>query len=96
MKWKNQNGASKDAKRIVTRFLFLPKSVGDETRWLERATWEEKSVPFYSWVGGLHGFSKEPTSFEWEPVRWIDEGAIRAKNSVVQTVQNSPGAHVSA
>ncbi len=27
--------------RVKTRFLFLPVRIGDQTRWLERATWEE-------------------------------------------------------
>lgn len=31
--------------RIVTRFLWFPKTIGCETRWLETATWEEEWIP---------------------------------------------------
>lgn len=43
--------------RTRTRFLLLPKRIGNETRWLEAATWvEEWRGPGRWWVG----------------LRWID------------------------
>lgn len=52
-------------KRIRTAFLFLPRSarVGDHwhTRWLEKATWEEKRI--CGWGDDY-----------WATERWIDEG----------------------
>jgi hypothetical protein len=30
------------AKRVVISFLILPKTIGDETRWLESAMWTEE------------------------------------------------------
>lgn len=44
--------------KAVTAFLFFPKEIGGEWRWLEHATWEEKySTCWYS--GG------------WYPTRWL-------------------------
>ena len=45
-------------------FLFLPKTIGKETRWLEFATWEEEGcsnagMPYGGWY--------------WKPIRWIDK-----------------------
>ena len=38
--------------RVRTAFLLLPKRIGDETRWLETATWvEEWMGPGHWWVG---------------------------------------------
>ena len=42
--------------RVKTRFLFLPKWIDHEVRWLEVATWEER----YCRIGG------------WIEVGWID------------------------
>jgi hypothetical protein len=36
MRWK-----TKDSIRIQTGFLFLPKTINYQTRWLEFARWEE-------------------------------------------------------
>ena len=39
MRWQYQPGLW--SVRTKTRFLWLPKDMGGEVRWLERATWEE-------------------------------------------------------
>jgi len=36
MKWKTKLYSSGD-ERVVTKFLFLPKRIGEDTRWLEWA-----------------------------------------------------------
>ena len=40
-------------------FLIIPKTIGDESRWLEYAEWEEKCHAhwYYGW--------------EWVPTRWL-------------------------
>lgn len=52
-------------KRIVTFFLFFPLRIGDESRWLETATYEEEfkitRVP-----------ETDLPKEIWVPVRWID------------------------
>lgn len=45
MRWK-LTSARKGDERTVTRFLWLPKKIGREIRWLEKATWVERYVSF--------------------------------------------------
>lgn len=45
--------------RSVTRFLWLPKTIGFETRWLETASWRE------SYIANIDG-----PNF-WEPIEWL-------------------------
>lgn len=52
--------------RLVSRFLWCPKRMGGETRWLEWATWEERVV---YWVNAL---TKERTRWSWEPTEWVE------------------------
>lgn len=33
-----------DDKRIKTKFLLFPKTIWYETRWLERAAWEQRFI----------------------------------------------------
>lgn len=44
--------------RVVTRFLFLPKTIGGKTRWLECATWKMEFV------------AAEGVCF-WNDTRWL-------------------------
>lgn len=46
-------------KRKKTRFLWFPKVIGQQARWLERATWEEQLCVY--------------SDYWWVPTRWIDE-----------------------
>ena len=42
MKWKIKVENPEKGKIVnITSFLWLPKLIGDEKRWLERATWEQ-------------------------------------------------------
>lgn len=42
MKWKIKIETPEKGKIInVTKFLWKPKLIGDEKRWLEKATWEQ-------------------------------------------------------
>ena len=52
-------------KRQKTGFLWFPKRIGLETRWLEEATWEEQVV---IWISAL---SKERLYWTWETTRWL-------------------------
>ena len=55
------------AKRIREGFLFFPQTIGRETRWWERARWEEKVVYWYG------AFDSQFKRWEWEKTRWIDD-----------------------
>lgn len=49
--------------RLKTRFLFFPREIGNERRWLERATWEEMAeVPY-----------RNQTLVYWRPTCWVDD-----------------------
>lgn len=51
--------------RRRSRFLLLPKRIGDIERWLERAEWEEKwTVVYTDWDSGVH--------WGWRATRWLD------------------------
>jgi hypothetical protein len=45
--------------RIKMRFLFFPKTINNETRWLENAIWEQK------FIHDLWNYDK------WEDSKWI-------------------------
>lgn len=49
--------------RIKSRFLFFPKEIRGDMRWLEYASWEDE----------LHVIQ---TYSYWWPVRWIDKEKI--------------------
>ena len=73
--------------RTVTRFLLIPLTIGKETRWLERATWEETWWdPWGVYVEsmdaddgrmavliGSHYRSIANADCEWGDRRWIDD-----------------------
>lgn len=54
--------------RVVTKFLWLPKRIKDETRWLETTTWIEKYTINVSW-----GIFTVFTYFDWKDWKWVDE-----------------------
>jgi hypothetical protein len=61
MRWvKPEYGDTRDREG----FLFLPKRIGLETRWLEKASWEEEYYKNYTECGYRYG--------TWEPTRWLN------------------------
>lgn len=52
-------------KRVKTKFLFIPKTIGDETRWLERASYLQEYTPV--------GLSMEGTIQDWYDIKWLDD-----------------------
>lgn len=62
MRWKHPEFLET---RIKTRFLIFPKTIENETRWLEKATWKEM------YIKGLSSTGK------WEELYWIKEQYIR-------------------
>lgn len=61
MRWNTYQHLKFGTLKIVTGFLFLPKTIAGETRWLEKATWERKYVS--STLAG---------SAIWISTHWID------------------------
>lgn len=56
--------------RLCKNFLLISKKIGDETRWLEYAVWEEVWKYDYWMESSPNGLF--PTEgYRWVPVRWI-------------------------
>lgn len=49
--------------RLKHRFLVLKKTIGNESRWLEWATWEEMAETPY----------RNVTIVYWRARRWVDD-----------------------
>jgi hypothetical protein len=56
MRWKQPDYG---AKRTITKFLFFPKRIRGETRWLEIATFEQE-------------YLDTRTSRDWLDWKWVD------------------------
>lgn len=60
--------------RTVSAFLWLPKTIGDETRFLERARWTEKYYPGM-WLTTCDYYLEG----NWKSLCWLpDEGRDEA------------------
>ena len=51
--------------RIKTRFLWFPKRINQECRWLETTSWVEYSRRMWDITCGAEWI-------EWIPVKWLD------------------------
>jgi hypothetical protein len=62
----------KSQTRQVTKFLKLPKTIFGKTRWLCKASWEEKRIEttLINWFNPLLGGPRLGWS-EWTPTKWI-------------------------
>ena len=52
------------SKRIVTKFLFWPKIITNEIRWLEFASWTERLESYTTFINAPSVWK------EWIPVNW--------------------------
>lgn len=65
MEWKSSSQklaeaqAKKGRVRLVRRFLLFPKSLGNQTKWLERATIQQQYDCFSGWEGWTYGWFDE-------------------------------------
>ena len=75
MKFKSKELSYGD-KRIRTKFLFFPVTIGLETRWLETATFEE--VWAIGWVNRTF-----LDLDEWIKIRFIDPDKVAQNESLV-------------
>lgn len=60
MRWKDRKYGTY---REISKFLWFPKNINHETRWLENVTW------FQTWQYGQYG------DF-WLDERWIDNAKL--------------------
>ena len=61
--------------RTVKKFLWLPKWINNECRWLETATWVERTIIDCSVIisssFGWSPISSKTANFKWIGVKWI-------------------------
>lgn len=65
MKW-HDGGHLLGSERVRSGFLLLPRTIGGETRWLERASWVQRMCGSSMLGEPAH----EP--YRWRDVRWLD------------------------
>jgi hypothetical protein len=69
---KRKNPPEIGDKRIISKFLFVPKEINDVSRWLKRA----KIVQEYQVVNECHIEGKElekTINNEWVDIDWLDK-----------------------
>lgn len=69
MRWKVRPVPKLGDRRILRRFLFLPKTVNGETRWMEVGEWEEEYIPVENYLN----FNR------WDAVRWTDQPDVPSR-----------------
>lgn len=50
MRYTHKKVPNENVTRIITKFLFWPKTINSETRWLEVSTYIEKYSYLLKWV----------------------------------------------
>lgn len=65
-------------KRERVKFLWFPKIIDGEMRWLEKTKWDEEAVFNIRNVGFYpSGYQPQPTEktihYKWEPICWRDK-----------------------
>ena len=65
MRFKHENRIP-GQQRVISKFLFIPKRIGDETRWLEKATIRQT-------LNLMRGDAESGGRWcEWIDTEWID------------------------
>lgn len=67
MRWKANSGPQLGDTRIVTKFLWKPKTIEGETRWLETASWFERRI-----LTTIATPCGPCDAHVWHPVCWED------------------------
>lgn len=71
MRWTRKTPPKEGEIRIISKFLFLPRTIKDEKRWLERVYIKQKFVyktVMFGYMFTIHGF-EEPRY----PDKWVDQ-----------------------
>ena len=63
MRWKSERPSQGDIKFKRNRFLWFPKKIGNEVRWLEKASWSDQY--HYNWSEGY-----------WISEKWLSNKGV--------------------
>jgi len=67
MRWKKKI-ISRNSRRVIKKFLFLPKTINKETRWLEFVEYIQE----YTFVT----FGDGSSILKWECIEWVDDNLV--------------------
>ena len=92
MKWKMKDPEPdpvEGQKRIQKGFLFFPKCLNREWRWLEKAIWIERCERKY---GSDMGYLDQVLDLGWRPYAWYKgrEEDLNTPQNIIPTVPNIP------
>ena len=65
MRWKRVDNREEGQQRIISKYLYLPKKIGDERRWFERC--EIRQTLYY-----MFDVTCGATWWEWRDTEWIE------------------------
>lgn len=65
------NLETKTLTRTQTKFLFLPKWIGSQVKWLTTATWEEEKTYQPTRSSLFNPFAIGDNWTEWKPTKFI-------------------------
>ena len=74
MRWNDKPSIEVGDRRERNRFLWFPKSISGETRWLEHGQWIEEyycRVTYEGPPGGAPSLT-ERTITKWREVSWVE------------------------
>lgn len=81
MRWFEKKPVDRDAEqltqspRIVTRFLWKPLRIGDETRWLEVVSIKQE-YRFISTSRSFSSYGNREGFYYWKDLNWIDQTSL--------------------
>lgn len=79
MKWRVTELGTK---RKKNRFLFWPLKIGDEWRWLEKASWEEQYLTHHGSYGPFRMFGDQfSMTSKWKPLCWINKEKLNGRRN---------------
>lgn len=66
MRYKITNIKKEGQERIINKFLFIPKRIGNEYRWLETASFKQKLYYIFDITCGSDWW-------EWRDIEWVEK-----------------------
>ena len=64
MRWKIIDNRKQGQQQIISKYLFIPKRIGDEYRWLERASIKQTLYRMFDVTSGAEWW-------EWRDTEWV-------------------------
>lgn len=76
-KWYKKEKLKIGDTRVISKFLFWPKTIGGETRWMENVSIEQETYYYSHTTKGANRFrpfhNDPSTNYKWQDNCWLDE-----------------------